>query len=1255
MAVTDVVARFTADISDMQAKMLAVRGLLKGAGDEAESLNTRLHTVGEGMATLGKKMTLGLTAPLAAVGVASVMVAKDFDVAMKSLQVNSGASAADMVRLSELAKQMGADTVFSAGEAADAMLELSKGGMSIANIEGGALAATMNLAATEGIALADAGKIIVSSMNQFGISASNSAEIADVLAAGAVASTAGVYDLAGGMKYVGTTANQFGYSINDSVTALAALNNAGIDATTAGTSLNRFMLGLVGTTPKATKTMKELGLNFRDARGELLPLNQVVQVLQQELSGLSAPERAQALKNIFGVEGMRAANVLLEMGANNFAELGTQVSRSGVAAELANARMSGMAGALEQLRGSVETAGLEIGEVMAPYVIKMAEAIRGLVDRFLALPGPMQTIVVGLGAVAAALGPVLWIGGKVMTLVGFLGEKFTAAAAQIRLAAVGIAANVKAMEVQMKTSMIAATTQTGALMAAFRVMGTSVVASLRTVGVALKGLVASFGPVGLALVGLTLAYEAFTRNQMETESKITSLTDAMKEQQGVIGELTAANLAQVFQDITYGFANTTAFTDDIAALGVTLEDVVMAVLKGQDEVNALAKSMWTAAQGNKDLENRALNVVTVMQEQTNIVKEAKAEYDSYQASLAVAKNVTEDAGVATNGLGEDMLGAAEAASELETEVKKLSDLFLQFDADVSAIRAKDQFRGLLRDIEEELAKNNRALLGNSKAAMQNRDAVLDALNLAKADAVAWGEANGATLAQVERRFQENATRVKETLVTQGFKQADLETFFGKDFVNVASVAVGGQMRTAIGSLADRAGADAFREFKGVGQNLGSGLAAGVRLSQAEVDSEARRLMMRAEAAARSASETQSPSKQWESIGKDLIAGLVGGIKDGEENVKKAAMAVFTDWYQDVRGKLKENLDNARELVQEYASKMSDNLLSGISLGGAYQAQFDSEGKATGVSFVDAFNAQIAQAEWFGNVLQELKRSGASDAFVANIASLGPAAGGALGQQLINEGLALEMSTKYDSVVAAMQQVGNALVPVGLQTGLSVAQSNFDGFTTQFGPGGPLREQFKAIWHEMGVEDAQKSYEGLRDNLKVGGPAGDAIMGLFTRLGRRSADATGDKFGAEVGPGGSAYNRMNGAMNVLAASLNRTAEVVITTRHVSVYESHGLPGRAMGGPVSARQAYIVGERGPEVFVPGFGGNIIPNNMLGSIGSVPIAGTGGVGANGTTVINVNVSTGLVADGAEVGRQVVEAIRKYERRSGPVFVSA
>jgi TP901 family phage tail tape measure protein len=377
-----------------------------------------MQKAGEKISSVGKTLTLGVTLPIVGIGTAAVMASADFETTMNSLQVNANASAESMESLSKLALKMGADTVFSAGEAADAMLELSKGGLTVADIEAGALAATMNLAATEGMALADAATIISNAMNTFEVSAADTNKVVDILAAGAVASTAGVQDLALALKFVGSTANTMGLPLSDVVTGIAALNNAGIDSSTAGTSLNQMLLGLVPTTRAASEVMKDLGLTFLDSSGNVIPFNQVVERLTTTFQGMDDATRTFSLKKIFGVQGMRAANILIEQGVQGFNDLNTAVTKTGIAADLANARMSGTAGAIEALKGSIDSVLIMLGDVLAPTIQSIANFLTEMTNRFAALDPDVQRFIVQFAAIAAAIGPVLFIVGKLIAVIG---------------------------------------------------------------------------------------------------------------------------------------------------------------------------------------------------------------------------------------------------------------------------------------------------------------------------------------------------------------------------------------------------------------------------------------------------------------------------------------------------------------------------------------------------------------------------------------------------------------------------------------------------------------------------------------------------------------------------------------------------------------------------------------------------------------------------------------------------------------------
>ena len=305
----------------------------------------------------------------------SVMAEAEFSQSMASVQVNAKIGEKALGSLSDMAMQLGQDTVYSANEAAQAMLELSKGGMTAAQIKAGALKSTLNLAATEGIALGDSATIVARTLKTFGLGADSANKAVDMLAGGSLASTAGVQDLADALKYVGTTAKSSGYGLSDTVTALAALTDSGISSTTAGSALNRMLLGLTLGTDKAAKTADQLGLSFTDAKGNLLPMVDVVKQLQDTFQGLSTSQRNNDLKKIFGVEGMRAANVLIEQGVDGWKKYKGAVDETGQAAKMADARMSGTKGALEQLSGSIETAQIKLGKALAPAVQDVANAL----------------------------------------------------------------------------------------------------------------------------------------------------------------------------------------------------------------------------------------------------------------------------------------------------------------------------------------------------------------------------------------------------------------------------------------------------------------------------------------------------------------------------------------------------------------------------------------------------------------------------------------------------------------------------------------------------------------------------------------------------------------------------------------------------------------------------------------------------------------------------------------------------------------
>lgn len=409
MIAEEIVARLRVDAGQWAAGMATAQGSLT-------SLQASARKTGASMQASGKSMMTGLTLPLVGIGIAGLKTAADFERSMNTFQVAAGdLPDSEMKAFSDLAMKMGAETEFSAKDAADAMLELAKGGMDPAIISGGALQATMALASAGGLDLATAATTTSNAMNMFGLKGDQASAVADSLAGAANASSANVSDLTMALSQVGTSAAASGLSIQETTAILAKFADAGIKGSDAGTSLKTFLSRLNPITAKAATMMDDLGMSFYDANGNMKNAAQIQQTLRTGLAGMTQEERQHAIQVMFGSDAQRAANILYREGKKDLSDYTAATSESGNAQKMSEARMKGLAGALERMRGSLETAGKAIGDALAPAITVAAAAIEKFANFFTSLPGPVQTAAASFGVFLAALGPVVWMGGKLVS------------------------------------------------------------------------------------------------------------------------------------------------------------------------------------------------------------------------------------------------------------------------------------------------------------------------------------------------------------------------------------------------------------------------------------------------------------------------------------------------------------------------------------------------------------------------------------------------------------------------------------------------------------------------------------------------------------------------------------------------------------------------------------------------------------------------------------------------------------------------
>ena len=380
--------------------------------------------LGEGITDLGRSMTLGLTVPIVAAGGAATSVAANFDDAMSQVQGALGGASADMDGLRDLALQLGADTVFSATESAQAMVELAKGGLTEAQIKGGALAASMDLAAAGQLNLADAAATTVQMMGSFGLGAGDATRIANALAGAANASSADVSDLTQAMSQCSAQASLAGWSLEDTAAALALFADHGVKGSDAGTSLKTMLQRLAAPTDQAAEAIAAYGLNIRDSNGKMKDISGIADELTGKLGGLSDAERDAALQTIFGSDASRAAAILMQSGSEGLAKYIAATNDATAAETMANAQKGELSWALENMGGAVESASVAFGTALAPAITAVAGVIGNVAEAFASLPAGVQTGIAVVLALVAALGPLLMVIGSVVAALPAISEGF---------------------------------------------------------------------------------------------------------------------------------------------------------------------------------------------------------------------------------------------------------------------------------------------------------------------------------------------------------------------------------------------------------------------------------------------------------------------------------------------------------------------------------------------------------------------------------------------------------------------------------------------------------------------------------------------------------------------------------------------------------------------------------------------------------------------------------------------------------------
>lgn len=366
------------------------RAALKGESRSAR----QQRTAGRGAAStllslLGiRGATLAASGAFLAGAVAAASFAKSIqsfvvlETELNVFQATAGATAEQMKEVAKVASNLGRDVSLpgvTAADAAQAMSELARAGLSVQDAMSGARG-VLELAAAAQISNAEAATFTASALNAFNLEGEEAARVVDLLANAANASQGSISEFGAAMQQALAIAKLVGFTIEDTIAQLTIFAQNGLRGSDAGTSLRTALSRLIAPTKKAAELIDALGINLRDAEGNLR--TDIFVQFGEATKNISPALRDMIAQTIAGQDAIRAFAIGAEEGRRGLQRAQLQMEVTGSAAALAGARAKGLGGQFKALGSQVQTLGTTFGGFAAKPV---GAVVSGLNDIFTAL------------------------------------------------------------------------------------------------------------------------------------------------------------------------------------------------------------------------------------------------------------------------------------------------------------------------------------------------------------------------------------------------------------------------------------------------------------------------------------------------------------------------------------------------------------------------------------------------------------------------------------------------------------------------------------------------------------------------------------------------------------------------------------------------------------------------------------------------------------------------------------------------------
>ncbi len=349
-------------------------GLSRGASKVSAVLRTTL--VAAAAAATG-----GLAA-VAAAAVKATRAFAGFEQSMARVKALTGAVGTQFEALNRTATRLGRTTIFTARQAAEAMGFFAQAGLTTNEIIG-AMPATLNLAAAGQLSMAEAADSVTKIMRGMGIEVDQVEHAVNVLTQAFISSNTNLSQLTDAMKFIGPVGRAAGIGLEELVSAIQVMSNAGIQGGEAGTALRRIILNFSGTNKEAAKVLESLGVEIKNAAGGFRSLADIVDELQVATEHMGETQRTMTFGLIAGARGVAGFSSLVEGGGVQLRTFKKNLEDVGdVSGRVATIQIATLSGRFTILKSEVDATAIAFGEKMQPAADAMIETISQLNEKF---------------------------------------------------------------------------------------------------------------------------------------------------------------------------------------------------------------------------------------------------------------------------------------------------------------------------------------------------------------------------------------------------------------------------------------------------------------------------------------------------------------------------------------------------------------------------------------------------------------------------------------------------------------------------------------------------------------------------------------------------------------------------------------------------------------------------------------------------------------------------------------------------------